>query len=493
MKTILHWNRSDLKETDFNNIKQPKKMKTKTLIGFLVLAVIMSFIASPVIGIALAIAPVAGAAMKGSKELKEDRSGILDQMEAIINKAKEEKRSMNVDEKKSVDDFNTQIEELNTEIQRMERVEMNLALRAGDHINKENRKLEEREVQNYSFLRAIRMQSSGKLEGLEAEMHQEALKEARSNGLTIEGIGVPAMILRKAEKRDMSAAGGSNGSEGGVLVPTMLQGGFIDTLAAKLVSVQLGATFLNDLVGNVDIARKTSTTTAAWEGELDAGAEATPAWDKISLTPNRLGAYIQLSKRLINQTSMGAERIAQQDIERAIRLAVDEEAIVGGNLSTGILATSGIGSQVGGTTGAAIAWSHVVGLEKEVAIDNADMDNLAYLTNPKVIWKLKQTAIGTDQRMILAPGEKELNGYKLVASTLVPSTLDKGASTGVCSAMIFGNFADLLIANWGGLDIVIDPYTDAKNSLVNVIVNSWWDVNVRHAESFAAMKDILTT
>jgi len=425
--------------------------------------------------------------------MKEERSTLLDQMQTILDKAKTEKRDLNDDDHTAVDELNTRLDALNDDIKRMERIEMNLAVRAGDHINKQNHENEQKEVRNYSFLKAIRCaMPGGKLEGLEREMHQEALREARENGLTIEGVGIPGVLLRKPEKRDMTAAGGSNGSEGGVLVPTMLAPGFIDTLAAKMVLVQMGTQFLTGLVGNVDIARKTSATTAAWEGEVDAGAEASPAWDKISLTPNRLGAYIQLSKRLINQTSTSAEKIAQDDIERAIRLAVEYEAIVGTVTSGGILATSGIGSVLGGTTGAAVAWSHVVDLEKEVAVDDADIGSLGYITNPKVVGKLKQTAIGTYQPNIMAPGDKTLNGYNLGVTTLVPSTLDKGASTGVCSALIFGNFSDLLIANWAGLDVVIDPYTDAKTSLVNVIVNSWWDVAVRRAVSFAAMKDILT-
>ena len=468
-------------------------MKTKLLFGLLALAVVAFFIA-PVAGVALAIVAPGIAGLKGSKELKEERSGILDQMQAIIDKAKDEKRGLSDDDKKSIDDFNTQVETLNEEIRRMERMEMNIAHRAAEHINKENRKQEEKEVQNYSFLRAIRMSlQPGGLQGLELEMHQEAVREAREAGLSISGIGVPAMLLHKRERRDMTVSGGSNGSEGGVLVPTMLEAGFIDSLVAKMVLSQAGATFMTGLIGNVDIARKTSSVSAAWEGETDAGAEGTPAWDKISLTPHRLGAYTQLSKTLIHQTGGAAERIAQADIERAIRLAVETEAIVGTNLSTGILATSGIGSVAGGTTGATVAWSHITDLEKEVAVDSADFGKLAYLTNPKVRNKLKHVHVGTDQRMVLAPGDKELNGYPLFTTTLVPSTLDKSTTTGVCSAIIFGNFEDLLIAQFGGMDIVIDPYTDAKTALVNVIVNSWWDVDVRHAQSFAAMVDALTT
>ena len=390
-------------------------MKTvRILFGLLVLlltAVIMAaFNADPAWGVLLApIAVAAAVGMKSSKELKEQRSGLLDQMQAIVDAAKAEKRDLSTENSAEIDDLNTRVENLNKEIQRMERMEMNLAMRAGEYINQENRKQEQREVQNYSFLKAIRCAiPGGKLEGLEREMHEEALREARDSGITIEGVGIPSFMLRKSEKRDMTASTGSSLADGGVLVPTMLAPGFIDTLAAKMVLVELGAQFMTGLVGNVDIARKTSTTTAAWEGENDAGAEASPQWDKISLTPNRLGAYIQLSKRLINQTSASAEKIAQDDIERAIRIAVETEAIVGTVTSGGILATGGIGSVVGGTTGAAVAWSHVVDLEKEVAIDDADIGTLGYLTNPKVRGKLKQTTVGTDQRMIMAPNESQL-------------------------------------------------------------------------------------
>lgn len=466
------------------------------LLAMIIGAVLLAAVGmDPAVGITVLAtgAVAAGVAVKSSKELKEERSGLLDQMQAIIDKAKTEKRDLSDDDSTQIDGLNKQIEQLNTEIARRERMESNLAMRAGSYINTQNQRQQDKEVRNYSFLKAMRGIINGSLEGLEKEMHEEAIREARVAGVSIEGLGIPTLILKKGEKRDMTAAGGSSGSEGGVLVPTILADGFIDTLAAKMVLMQMGAQFLDGLVGNVDIAKKATTSSAAWEGETDAGAETSPTWSKIQLTPNRLGAYIQLSKRLINQTSMSAEKIARDDLERAIRIAVETEAIVGTNLSTGILADGSIGSVVGDTNGAAPDWADIVNLEREVAVDNADIGTLGYLTNPKVVAKLKQTAIGTDQRMIIAPNEKELNGYKMGVTTLVPSTLDKGSSTGVCSAIIFGNFSDIIIANWAGMDIVIDPYTEAKNSLVNIIVNSWWDVALRNSESFAAMKDALTT
>jgi hypothetical protein len=80
-----------------------------------------------------------------------------------------------------------------------------------------------------------------------------------------------------------------------------------------------------------------------------------------------------------------------------------------------------------------------------------------------------------------------------MTSTQVPSTLTKGSASGIAHAIIFGNWADLIIAQWGGYDLVVDPYSNSKNAIVTLVVNSWWDTAVRHPESFAAMKDALTS
>ena len=142
--------------------------------------------------------------------------------------------------------------------------------------------------------------------------------------------------------------------------------------------------------------------------------------------------------------------------------------------------------------GAAITWQDIIDLEKEIAVDNADMGSLAFLTNPKVRGQLKNTHVGTDQRMIWSENGNSLMGYPAFVTTQVPSDLEAGDTTG-CSAVIFGNFSDLILGQWGGLDITVDPYTAAKNAQVKVYIDSFWDVAVRHAQSFAAIKDAITT
>jgi len=431
--------------------------------------------------------------MKTSKELKEKRSSIWELAEGMVTKAKEEKRELTEEETTEYDGHLADMRNIDKEIARAEETERRQLEMANTHINHENEKREKAEASQFSFLRFINGASKNKLEGFELEMHQEAVREAKVAGVAIQGYGIPT-IVPGVQKRDLSATGGSSGSEGGVMVQTDVMG-FIDALTAKMVLKDMGATFLTNLVGNVDIPKITTASTATWEGENDAGAETQPTFGKISLTPNRLGAYAQISKQLIAQTSYSAEQIARNDIERAIRLAVESAAINGSgssNIPTGILNQSGIGSVAGGTNGLAPTWAHIVALEKEVAVDNADLGSLHYLTNPKVRAKLKTVAVGTDQRMVWGM-DNTLNGYSVGMTTQVPSDLDKGTVTGSLSAIIFGNFSDLIVANWAGIDIVVDPYTSAKNAMVDLVINSWWDCDVRHVQSFAAMVDAITT
>jgi len=473
-------------------------MKTiKILLGIfamIVVAVVMGSLGvDPLTGMGVVMAaPAVVGAIKTAKQLTEERAKVYEKLQEIVNAAKEEKRAFTEEEDAERRELLDKLDGLDGQIKDAERMERRMAEAAGGMMNKQNEQKEKEEVRSYSFAKAIRETMAGKLTGLELEMHQEAEREARNSGVMIAGVGIPSIVLGTNEQRDWVS--GTAGT-GGTLVPTELKSDmFIDSLVAKMHTKQLGATILTGLIGNVDIPR-TAGVNAAWEGEVDAGAEVTPVTSKISLSPTRLGAYSQLSKLLLHQTSGAAERLVKLELEKAIRVALETAAINGSgtNEPTGVLNTSSIGSVAGGTNGLAPTLAHIINLEREVAVDNADDGALAYYTNPKVRAKLKATELDSGSGRFIWDKDNTLNGYKCAVSSLVPSDLDKGSSTGVCSAIIFGNWNDLIIGQWAGLDVLVDPYTDGKNSLVNVIVNSWWDIGVKHPESFAAMADALTT
>jgi HK97 family phage major capsid protein len=348
---------------------------------------------------------------------------------------------------------------------------------------------EEKELKQFSFKRAIDMARSGKLEGFEGEMHQEAEKEYRASGIAVQGVGIPTMVL----KRDMTATG-SSGAEGGYAIQTNV-GGLITALSPKLVLAGLGVSIFDNLVGNLDLPSFGTEPTAAWETETGAADEVSPAATKISYTPNRLAAFVDVSKQLMMQSSPSIEAYLRDFLLRAVASKLQAAALHGngGNID-GIAGTAGIGSVVGGTNGAAPLWDDITNLYKQIAIDNADIGNLAYCTNPQVVDKLQNTpkqSSGVEGNFIMNQPNL-LNGFNTAVTTSVSSTLTKGTSSGVCSAIFFGNWADLGLASWGGMDILVNPYTKGKDGITEVILNTYLDANVHRPTSFAAMLDALT-
>lgn len=348
---------------------------------------------------------------------------------------------------------------------------------------------EEKELKQFSFKRAIDMARSGKLEGFEGEMHQEAEKEYRASGIAVQGVGIPTMVL----KRDMTATG-SSGAEGGYAIQTNV-GGLITALSPKLVLAGLGVSIFDNLVGNLDLPSFGTEPTAAWETETGAADEVSPAATKISYTPNRLAAFVDVSKQLMMQSSPSIEAYLRDFLLRAVASKLQAAALHGngGNID-GIAGTSGIGSVVGGTNGAAPLWDDITNLYKQIAIDNADIGNLAYCTNPQVVDKLQNTpkqSSGVEGNFIMNQPNL-LNGFNTAVTTSVSSTLTKGTSSGVCSAIFFGNWADLGLASWGGMDILVNPYTKGKDGITEVILNTYLDANVHRPTSFAAMLDATT-
>ena len=284
------------------------------------------------------------------------------------------------------------------------------------------------------------------------------------------------------------------GAASSPVVPTQI-GNFIDAVWAKTVLVPLGAQTMAGLSGNVDLPYFSTKPSVKWDAENDAASDAAAALDKVSLTPHRITNYVPLSKLLLVQESADIERKVWDALISATAVHLQRAAIHGGSdAPTGLLATTGIGSVLGGTDGAAPTLAHVLQLIKEVAIDDADFGSLAFLTSPKIRYKLMTTAIeaGHPERVWNLLQPDMLVGYKAAVTTLISDTLDKGSSTGVNSAIIFGNWNKMILAQFGALDLLADPYTSAKSNQVDLILNAFYDVGVEYPASFAAMKDALS-
>lgn len=345
----------------------------------------------------------------------------------------------------------------------------------------------------FSMVKAIQASASNdwSAAGLEREVSRELqLRENRNSG----GFLVPAAAWQKRAYTAGSA------SAGGDLIGTdHLAGSFVESLRARLAVAQMGATMLPGLVGSVSIPRRTGSASAYWFGadDSDSITESTGTIGAISMTPKTVGAYSRFSRLMQLQSTPEIEQLIRRDFIALLAEAIDAAAINGLGSSSqpeGILQVTGIGLVEGGANGASPTINHLIDLKAAVAIDNADTPTCGFLTNSKVEASLAKLA-DTTNRYQLNPygaeiGQLRIAGRRMEVSNNVPSNLAKGSGTGL-SAILYGNFADLLIGMWGSLEILVDPYTDFAKGSVGVRALQSIDIAVRHPESFAVMVDAI--
>ena len=359
-----------------------------------------------------------------------------------------------------------------------------------------------REARNFSFIRLLNaLANPNDIAAREAaafEFEASEAARARSGRDNRGNATIPVDVIRSAlieGQRDLTVG---TPTEGGNTVATdLLASSFIDLLRNQLALNQMGIRMLTDLTGNLAIPRQTGGATAFWVAENAAPTESQQSFGQVPLTPKTVAAFTDISRRLLLQSSMDVEGFVRMDLAMVLALAIDAAGINGSGTSNqprGILNTAGIGSVVGGTNGAALTYGHIVDLETQVAVANADINNLGYLVNARTRGHAKKTVkFGSGTEMPIWDGGTEpLNGYRAGVSNQVPGNLTKGSSSGVCSALIFGNFSDLILGMWSGLDLLVNPYTGADAGTVRIHAYQDVDFAVRNAASFAAMVDALT-
>jgi HK97 family phage major capsid protein len=353
---------------------------------------------------------------------------------------------------------------------------------------------EARDLDRFSMGRGIQLAAAGRqLDGVELEMHQEAIREAREFGLVLTGqFHVPMMALQHG-RRDMTA--GVAGDGGNTILTTF--GPFIELLYNKLTLRGLGTQFITNLQGNFSLPKLATGTAPAKAAENAALGESSPTSSLVNFSPKRAGRFVEYSKQLVMQSSLAWEPILRNDLSSMLAVVMETAAINGGgtNEPTGILGTAGIGSVAGGANGLALTRANAIKLKTAVSVANADIGSLGFLTNAAARGKAQETPIDAGSGLFLWKEDRDdwFMGYQAGVTNCVPSTLVKGASGAVCSAMIFGNFADSVLAQWGGIDFTVNPYIKDTEGLIRITADCFYDFGIRRAASFAAIQDLLTT
>ena len=334
------------------------------------------------------------------------------------------------------------------------------------------------EIREFSLVRAIRAMSNPSDRKAQADAAFEfecSAEAARQYGKDAQGIMLPAEVLRSWGKRDL------NTSDDSTLVAEDYRGNdFIDVLRNESSVMQAGATLLRGIQGNVVIPKKTAGASAGWiatEGSAAAESEFTAG--SVTMSPKVIGAFTDVTRLLLQQSSLDVENLIRDDLTKSIATAIDLGALAGSGSSgqpTGIANTSGINT----TTFAAAnpTWAEIVAMESAVANDNALTGSLGYICRPADFGTLKTTEKATGTAQFVVSPDNNMNGYNVVRSNQVTS-----------GDFYFGNFADLLIGMYGGLDITVDPYALSTSGGVRIVALQTVDVAVRHAVSFCKSSD----
>jgi HK97 family phage major capsid protein len=348
------------------------------------------------------------------------------------------------------------------------------------------------EQREYSLIKAIKAASSGdwREAGYEREISDEI---AHRSGKEARGFYVPANI--NWGQRDQTK---SPTSAGGFLVGTdHLADQFIEALYGRLTVASLGARIMQGLKGDVAIPKlSASVTNSAFVAEGAAPSEGAATFAQVTMSPKTLAAYVDVSRRLMQQSDPSVEQVLRNDIINTFARRIDDAAIEGGatNGPSGIIANSGTNVVAMGANGAAITYAKVVEMMKAVEEDNAIINSTAFLTNPKVIAALRTTARqanGVEGNFIMDANQSIL-GTNVASSTVVPSDLAKGTGSNL-SAMVYGDFSQIMIGFWSGVDVVVDQSSLSTSGGTRLAFFQDLDVALRYPESFSVIKDIVAS
>ena len=404
--------------------------------------------------------------------------------EAIIDKAIQEQRDMTDEEMNEVASLEESIKQLREQSEEVVEEEPKEEEKENtDSTEEEEPKEEEPEVEdeeednkrsninintmkeerNFSLVKAIRaIANNQQMDDFTAAVIAEGKEENRKAGISSQG-----QIQLPSTRATVTVA-----SEGEDVVVTDLLD-ILTPLRAKNVMAQAGAKIMGNLVGNVQVPIMTASN-VTWEGEISDAKDGAPSFSHITLTPHRLTAYIDISKQMLVQDSLDVENTIRQDLIAAINSKLESTILGNGDGKEGgavVIAPEGMFHILTPTT-----VSDFAGIcDVEADIEDANvLGECKYVMSNKAKAALRGMIKGTN-----ATGMVYENGS-------VDGTQALNTSNVASTNYIYGDWSNLAIGSWGGIDLTVDPYTRAAAGQVRLVVNAFFDAKVLREEAFAA-------
>lgn len=446
------------------------------------------------------------------KALSEDRKTKITALRDLSNQLTA--KPADADLQKRYHDADSELKSLDENIERVRRIEaleqstrdagtQDLTGTEDKHLTPQQRKddpLIDTDAKGYRLLDVIEAKLENRaLTGIAAEVQQRMEELAMKDNRKCRGIQLP-MNLRcdmpatrrfaraiGVENRDLTISTGS-GSIATNVAPTLIQ-----LLRNRVVVQRLGATIMAGMTGNFSIPKETAQPTYAWVAEGAATTKSNGTIGQVAFGPKTLTAWTVLSRRFIKQSNLDAEMFARYQLIEAAARGVDFGALAGPGTTdnvTGIMADTNVPLVAIGTNGGNLTWAKVVEFETKVTSNNADVETMAYVVNAVTNGSTKTLPKISGYPTYLQE-QGQMNGYQMAVTNQLPANLSKGSASGTLSSMCFGDFSKLVIAFWGGLDVLVDPFSEGTTGNVRVISYQDCDLNRIYAEAFSRCVDVL--
>ena len=329
--------------------------------------------------------------------------------------------------------------------------------------------LSKKETKRFSFLRALNyLASPGDATARrEAEFEIEVGAEAaKKYDRSSNGIVVPNEVLRRDLNVGTATAGGN------LVDDVLLTSSFIELLRNRLALASAGMTTLSGINGNISIPKQGSASTAYWVGEGASPTESQQTIEQVNLSPKTCGAFVDYSRKLLLQSDISVEQMVRDDLAQVLAIEIDRVGLNGSGSSNqplGIINTTGIGSQSLTSFG---TFEEYIGMETDVATANADAGALRYIINAAARGALKSTKKDAGSGEFVF-ADNEINGYPVTVSNQLAN-----------NDAIFGDFSQLIMAMWSGLDLTVDPFAGATSGTVRIIAMQDVDFAIKQPGSF---------
>ena len=417
-----------------------------------------------------------------SLEIIDKKNQLKIRANEIIDLCKKEVRDLTKEEEDEIKNIKDQINTLNDELKALEDRLANLKFDEDEPEQKSNEENtpsnedEEKEEnksksnirntmkKSFSLVKAIRsIANNQQLDEVSAAVIAKGNEEARKAGISVQG-----QIQLPTETRATVTVA----AEGEDIVATDLFD-ILTPLRAKNVLAKAGAKFMGGLVGNVQIPVM-GAENVGWAGEIADAADGAGTFSNVTLTPKRLTAYIDISKQLIAQDSIDVENAIRQDLINAINGKLEETILGSGDgKAGGLTIVAPIGMQNGVTPTSVATFADVCDVEAEIEDANV-IGECVYVMSNKAKAALRAMAKGTKSTQLVYE-----NGTVDGTTALNTSHLGSGKT------YIYGDFSNLAIGSWGGIDLTVDPYTKAAAGQVRIVVNAFFDAAKLRDNAFA--------